>query len=113
MCSNCTGTGRLVSIRTDGKRTIRVASQVCRRALSRLQISLLRIWYGLHQLDLIAQTVYSLLANDTFVTTLTALIEYLRCQAESRCAEKDDVIQVRVYSLTVYEKGDILVSQAR
>ena len=40
----------------------------------------MRIWCGVHQCDLVAQTEYQSLADYTFVTTLTGMIAYLRRQ---------------------------------
>lgn len=39
-----------------------------------------RIWCGLHQINLEAQKKYMSLGEDMFVTTLTGLIEYLMRQ---------------------------------
>lgn len=72
---------KLVSIGTDGERTMtgRI-SGVQTRFEEAATFSVVRIWCGLHQLDLAAQKEYMLLGDDAFVTTLTALISYLRRQ---------------------------------
>ena len=72
---------RIVSIGTDGERTMTGRlSGLQTRFEQAATFPLVRVWCGLHQLDLVAQKEYSSLADDTFVTTLTGLIAYLRRQ---------------------------------
>ena len=39
--------------------------------------NLIQIWFGLHQLDLVMQSVFKQALNEDFLSTLTALIGHL------------------------------------
>lgn len=71
---------RLVSIGTDGDRTmIGRILEVQMQFQQAVSFHVVRIWCGVHQLDLVAQE-YRLLIDDAFATTLMALISYVRRQ---------------------------------
>ncbi|KAI9911291.1 hypothetical protein PsorP6_009055 [Peronosclerospora sorghi] len=73
------GLSMIVSIGTDGERTMTGRlSGVQTRFEQAETFPLVRVWFGLHQVDLVAQKEYIFLADDTFVKTLTGLIAYLR-----------------------------------
>lgn len=72
---------KMVSIGTDGEHTMTGRLSGVQTLFERAaEYPITRIWCGVHQCDLVAQTEYQSLADDTFVTTLTGLIAYLRRQ---------------------------------
>ena len=50
------------------------------RIASECSPDLIRVWCGLHQLDLVVQSVYKASLDEQFYSTLTQLIGYLRHQ---------------------------------
>jgi hypothetical protein len=72
---------KLIAISTDGERTMTGhRSGVQTRFEEAAEHPIVRVWCGLHQVDLVAQREYVALSDDTFVSTLTGLIAYLRRQ---------------------------------
>ena len=70
-----------ISISSDGARNMtgRVQGLVTRIS-NECSPGLIRIWCGLHQLDLVMQSVYIAAFGEQLHSTLTALIGYLRRQ---------------------------------
>lgn len=72
---------KLVAVCTDGERTMTgCVSGAQTRFAQAAEFPFMRIWGGLHQIGLVAQRKYAALLDDTFVSALTGLIAYLRCQ---------------------------------
>lgn len=69
---------RIVSFSTEGERAMTGQfSGVQNRFQQVATFHLVRVWGGLHQIDLFAQKKYSSFAVDMFATTLAGLIAYL------------------------------------
>ena len=82
---------KVASIGTDGELTMtgRI-SCVQTRFEEAVEFTIVRVWCGLHQIDLVAQKAYLALFDDTFVSTLTGLVAFLRRQSRSVCGSRSE-----------------------
>lgn len=72
---------RLISIGSDGENTMTGRLSGVQTLFEQaVAYPIVRVWCGLHQLDLVAQKEYSALCDDKFVTVLTGLVSWLRWQ---------------------------------
>lgn len=100
-------TKKCVAVSTDGARNMtgRVQGLVTRIQHCCLP-GMLRIWCGLHQLDLVMQRVFKPSLEGQFYSTLTTLIGHLRRQANlisemrSTCPKVSDVRWISMFSST-------------
>ncbi|KAH6567445.1 hypothetical protein BASA50_003292 [Batrachochytrium salamandrivorans] len=72
---------RLVGVSTDGDRSMtgRIRG-LSTRIESEASPGIIRIWCGLHQMDLVMQRIFESALNEGYLTVLTTLIGYLRRQ---------------------------------
>ena len=72
---------RLIGVSTDGDRTMTGRIQgIATRFERETPNGIIRVWCGLHQLDLVMQRVFVAALDEEFLNYLTALIGYLRRQ---------------------------------
>ena len=100
---------RCIAVSTDGARSMTGRLQgLVTRIADVCGSGLLRIWCGLHQLDLVMQRVYKAALDDRFYGKLTALIGHLRRQANliadmrSTCPKVADTRWVSMHSVTTW-----------
>ena len=68
----------VVLIGTDGKCTMTGRISILKtRFEEAVEFPIVRVWCGLHQIDLVAQKTYLALFDNTFVSNLTGLIAFL------------------------------------
>ena len=72
---------KLLGVSTDGERTMtgRIGG-VATLFASASTFGVMRVWCGLHQVDLVCQAEYKSLYNEQFVSVLTGLVSWLRRQ---------------------------------
>ena len=70
------------SIGTDGKCTTTVLFYGAQtRFEEAVEFPIVHVWCGFHHIDLVAQKAYLDLFDDTFMSTLTGLVDFLRHQS--------------------------------
>ena len=107
--------GRLVGCATDGAQSMtgRVRGVVSRLAACTTG-KFVRIWCGLHQLDLVMQRVFKNSLDESFYSQLTAVIGHLRRQLNlandmrSTCPKVSDVRWISMHSATKWLTRNII-----
>ncbi|KAH6577118.1 hypothetical protein BASA50_010582 [Batrachochytrium salamandrivorans] len=83
---------RLVEVSTDGDRSMtgRIRG-LSTRIESEASPGIIRIWCGLHQMDLVMQRVFESALNEGYLTVLTTLIRLPTSSAEFNCRHEGDL----------------------
>ena len=98
---------KCISVSSDGARNMTGSTNgLVTQNSNHCDPGIIRIWCGLHQLDLVMQCVFKPAFDGKFYSTLTSLIGYLQCQQnlitemQSTCPKVADTRWISIHSTT-------------